>query len=361
MKKITFFICAALALSFTSQSQTLVGVESVEYDPLLERFIVTNGLGSSIAIVNGDGDPSGNVGGDSEADYGMEVMNGVIYAIAGTHVKGFNHSDGSEVMDFTVSGASFLNGMASDGVSRLWVTDFSAKKIHQIDVSDMSAPMMTTIVSNTTSTPNGIVYDEANNRLVFVNWGSNAAIKQVDLTNNTVSVVTTTSLGNCDGIDSDDNGNFYVSSWTPTRITRFTSNFTANEIITAPGLSSPADICYANAIDTLAIPNSNAQTVTFVGFASGVGIEEMQSKELTLTCSPNPVTESSFLEFNLKQSGFCKLEILDQSGRVVYVLLDENLAANQHRVLLTGINLAAGSYVCQLVTPTQVVTTTLVK
>jgi hypothetical protein len=264
-------------------------------------------------------------------------------------------------MDFTVSGASFLNGMASDGVNRIWVTDFSAKKIHEIDVTDMSAPVLTTIVTNTTSTPNGIVYDGTNNRLVFVNWGSAASIKQVDLTDNSVSVITPTSLGNCDGIDSDDNGNFYVSSWTPTRITRFTANFTANEIITAPGLSSPADICYANEIDTLAIPNSFAQTVTFVGFTSGVGIEEMANKELALSCSPNPVNDNSFLQFNLKQSGFCTLEILDQTGRVVYELLNENLASGQHKVLLTGINLSSGSYVCQLKTPTQVVSTTIIK
>jgi hypothetical protein len=361
MKKSTLVLFSALALTFSMNAQTLVGVESVEYDPLLERFIVTNGQDNSIVIVNGDGDPIGEVGGVSEADYGMEVMNGVIYAIAGTHVKGFNHSDGSLLMDFTVSGASFLNGMASDGVNRIWVTDFSAKKIHQIDVTDMSAPVLTTIVTNTTSTPNGIVYDGTNNRLVFVNWGSAASIKQVDLTNNSVSVITPTSLGNCDGIDSDDNGNFYVSSWTPTRITRFTSNFTANEIITAPGLSSPADICYANEIDTLAIPNSFAQTVTFVGFTTGVGIEEMASKELALSCSPNPINDNSFLQFNLKQSGFCILEILDQTGRVVYELLNENLAAGQHKVLLTGINLSAGSYICQLKTPTELVSTTIIK
>jgi hypothetical protein len=361
MKKSVVVFFSAVALSFSMQSQTLVGVESVEYDPLLERFIVTNGQNNSIAIVNGDGDPIGEVGGDSEADYGMEVMNGVIYAIAGSHVKGFNHSDGSLLMDFTVSGASFLNGMASDGVNRIWVTDFSAKKIHEIDVTDMAAPVLTTIVSNTTSTPNGIVYDGANNRLIFVNWGSSAAIKQVDLTDNSVSVVTATSLSNCDGIDGDDNGNFYVSSWTPTRITRFTSNFTANEIITAPGLSSPADICYANEIDTLAIPNSFAQTVTFVGFTPSTDIEEAAKRELELTCSPNPISNNSFLQFYLKQSGFCKLEIVDQMGRVVYVLLDENLPAGQHKVLLTEINLAAGSYVCQLKTPTESVSTTIVK
>ena len=71
--------------------------------------------------------------------------------------------------------------------------------------------MVTQIVSNTVSTPNGIVYDGENNRLIFVNWGSNAAIKAVDLSDNSVSTLTTTTLGNCDGIDNDSYGNYYVS------------------------------------------------------------------------------------------------------------------------------------------------------
>jgi hypothetical protein len=46
---------------------------------------------------------------------------------------------------------------------------------------------------------------------------------------------------------------------------------------------------------------------------------------------------------------------------VVYELLNENLAAGQHKVLLTGINLSAGSYICQLKTPTELVSTTIIK
>ena len=74
-------------------------------------------------------------------------------------------------------------------------------------------------------------------------------------------------LGNCDGIDKDGLGNYFVASWSPNRITKYSPDFTVSEIITvAGGLSSAADICYANENDTLAIPNSGNTTVVYVGF-----------------------------------------------------------------------------------------------
>ena len=62
-------------------------------------------------------------------------------------------------MSKTISGAVFLNGMASNGVDKLWVTDFSAKKVHELNVADLANPTSTVIVAATGSTPNGICFD----------------------------------------------------------------------------------------------------------------------------------------------------------------------------------------------------------
>ncbi len=82
------------------------------------------------------------------------------------------------------------------------------------------------LVSNTVFTPNGIVYDPAQDRLVVVAWGANAAITEVDKETGVMSTLTTTALTNIDGITIDCNGNFLVASWTPAAITRFESTFT---------------------------------------------------------------------------------------------------------------------------------------
>lgn len=325
-------------------AQNLSQVESVEYDAVAGRFLASNG--SSIVEVDGDGNEVAFFGTTAQAEYGMEIMNGVLFAIDNNRVKGFNLGDGSQLMNLQITGASFLNGMASDGVNRIWVTDFSVKKIHQIDVSDINNPTYTTIVANTTSTPNGIVYDGVNNRLLFVNWGSSAAIKAVDLTNNSVSTVTSTNLGNCDGIDSDSYGNFFVSSWSPTRITKFNSDFSTNQIITAPGISSPADICYAQSIDTLAIPNSGNSTITYVGFTAPTNIESLSSA-FSLSCYPNPLSEKSIISFSIEKSSDVEITFLDMQGRKVQTILKEHLVSGDHKILLTGMDIPAGNYLCK--------------
>src|SRR5690606_33069188 len=129
-----------------------------------------------------------------QASYGMEVMNNTLFAIDGNTVYGYDLTSESEVMQISIAGAAFLNGMASDGNNRLWVTDFSAKRIHEIDVSDYENPQAALVVANTLTTPNGIVYDEVEDRLIFVNWGQNAPVKQVSLPGYEVSTIVTTAL-----------------------------------------------------------------------------------------------------------------------------------------------------------------------
>ena len=327
-------------------AQVLNSAESVEYDPVNGRFLASNG--SSVIIVDGNGDEVDFFGADPEADYGMEVMNGVLFTIVGGNVMGYDANTGDEVLSVTISGANFLNGMASDGDHRLWVTDFGAKTIHEIDVTDLNNPVPTMVVDNTVSTPNGIVYDATMNRLVFVNWSGSSKIKAVNLDTYEVTTLLTTELGNCDGIDNDNDGNFFVSSWTPTRITKFSNEFTTDEIITVPGLSSPADICYAEEIDTLAIPNSGNNTIVYVGFGTVSDIISSENEAFAFDFSPNPVSQQTAITFYLPHQAMTQLDIIDQQGRLVQQLISENLSGGQHRVLLAGIDLAPGAYCFRL-------------
>jgi len=341
-------------------AQVFSSIESVEYDAVNSRFLVSNG--NRVIEANGDGEEVAFFGTAPRSDYGMEVMNGNLFTIVGSSVRAYELITGLEVMNVSISGAQFLNGMASDGVNRIWVTDFGGKRIHELDVTDMANPVVTTIVANTVNTPNGIVYDADDNRLVFAGWGSNAKIKQVDLSDYVVTELISTSISNIDGIDDDNDGNFYISSWSPTaRITRYDNVFSAGEIITAPGLSSPADICYAKEIDTLAIPNTGNQTLTFIGFATSSVSEQTNIEPIGVGCMPNPVTDQSVISIELLRSGFTEVTISDLSGRIIHTLLSENLSAGSHKVLLYGIEIPQGVYICSVGQEGLAATTVLVR
>ena len=341
-----FLFTIFLTVGISASSQSLQNVESVEYDHQNQRFLVSNG--SSIIAID---QPTGDLSffGNGTASHGMEVMNGNLFAISSGVVLGYDLGDGSEVMNLSITGSGFLNGMASDGESTLWVTDFSNDRIYEIDVTALENPTWEIVVDNTVSTPNGIVYDEQNNRLVFVNWGSNAPIKAVDLTDYSVTTLTETNLGNCDGIDNDSANNFYVSSWSPLRITKFNSEFSGMpEIIEAPGIASPADICYAQEIDTLAIPNSGNNTVTFVGFSTPVNVEKVEAELFNFQIFGNPVNPQSYLSFECETASEVSLKIMDINGKTVANLINNQRIAGKYKILLNGIYLEKGVYFAKL-------------
>ncbi len=324
-------------------AQSLSGVESVEYDPVNGQYL-TSSDGTSIVAIAPNGALS-HFGTGLQADYGMEVVNGTLFTIVGGSVKGYDLTSATEVMAMPISGAGFLNGMGNNGTDRLWVSDFSAKKIYEVDISNLNSPSYTTVVSNTVSTPNGIVHDDANNRILFVNWGSNAAIKAVDLTGHGVSnVVANTGLGNIDGIDKDSEGNWYISSWSPARITKYGNDFSTTETITVPGISNPADICYAPETDTLAIPGGNQ--VLFVGFeSSSVGLDGARAED------PFRVHYHDgfpIVRFELHENQDAVFEILDQGGQNVYTVLEGPQTEGLHSVVLSSIGLYPGAYLCRL-------------
>lgn len=338
-------------LCYTLSAQNLTGIESVEFDAINHRFLVGNGnnivevdaTGSPIAVFTGDG---------PKADYGMEVIGSTLFTVVGSSVRAYDLATGSQLSSITISGASFLNGMAADGANRVWVTDFGGLKIYELDYTDLANPSYTTVVSNTGITPNGICYDEANNRLVFVAWsGTSSDITAVSLLDYATStLVANASLNSIDGIDNDSEGNYYLASWSPQRITKYAPDFSVSEVITiAGGLNNPADIAYAEEIDTLLIPNTGNNTVRVIGFQTS-DITNVDAAKAELSCFPNPVTENSVLTFVTVQSGLVKVEILDMQGKTVHELLAENLPAAKHRIVVGELPIASGSYVWRLKT-----------
>lgn len=345
MKHFLIFL-SCFSLSFSINAQTLQSVESVEYDASHDRFFVSNS--NNIIARNSDGSLS--YFGNGAASAGMEVMGNTLFAIDGSSVRGFDLTTEEQVMSINIPGASFLNGMTNDGDQNLYVTDFSTKKIHKINVADLSAPTSEIIVANTVSTPNGIIYDGDNNRLIFVNWSSSAKIKAVDLSDNSVSTLITTPYSNIDGIDEDNEGNYYISYWSSgTKISKYDANFVNPPLtISATGLSNPADICYAKAIDTLAIPHSGNQ-LSFIGFDPIASVDlDILDEDFQLSVYPNPIQENSKISFTLKNTSDVNLQIYDQKGQLLHVLLNGKQVRGIHHVMLEGLALPKGIFFAYL-------------
>lgn len=258
MKKI-ISLFAFTVVMMALQAQTFNEPESVEYDAVSNRYLVSNtGNGSILSVLPG-GNPSVFKTGISPSPYGLEIMSGVVYVCCGGFIKGYDLQSGALVTNIN-TGATFLNGITHDNDGNLFATDFSGKRIYRIKPASNTFNIM---AQNLVQSPNGILYDEAENRLLFVNWGSNAPIKSLNLLDSVVATIATTNLSNCDGIARDGNGNYYVSNWGNNSVVKFNGTFSNSPSTVVSGLNKPADICISIIDDLLAIPNSGNNTVVF--------------------------------------------------------------------------------------------------
>lgn len=339
MKSLLTFCLSALVVPCLL-AQSLVGVESVEYDPINNRYLASSDNNSIISIA-----PNGALsyfGSGTQASHGMEVFDGRIFVIDGSNIRCFDLTTETMLFSQPIAGAVFLNGMTSNGTDSIWFTDFTGKDIYAMNVDQPQNYTM--VVQNIQEQPNGIAYDGDNNRCVFVTWGT-GKVKAMNLNTYAVSnIIANTGLSNIDGIDRNGAGEWFISAWTPASIRKYNSDFSAVvENLNVPGISSPADICYAPETDTLAIPGANQ--VIFVGFEStSVGIdEELFETHRIYYSNGYPV-----VQFELSTAQEVSFDILDMGGRVVFNAMQGPQSQGKQTVVLSSVGLYSGNYLCRV-------------
>lgn len=327
-------------VSFSLFGQSYSGPESAEYDYANSRWLIANTTSHQVLARNSSGVLTVFATGLVSGPYGIEIVGDVLYCCSGSSIKGYALSTGENVFNVNV-GATFLNGLTHDASGNLYATDFSGKKIYKVITATQA---FSVIASSLVQSPNGIVYDQANNRCVFVNWGSNAPIKAIDLTTNTVTTILTTTYSNCDGVSRDAAGNYYISNWGNQSVIKYNSDFTSSPTVVASGLSSPADI-FVNTVDNvLAIPNSGNNTVTFVTLPD-LGDADFENAVLDkVSISPNPISKLSKLKFDLPTTMHVSGTIYDVNGKVVSQLTFIDKTMQNGEVALAVSELNSGVY-----------------
>lgn len=259
MKQI-YFLSLLMLLAGVSQSQSFSSPESVDFDAVRGRWIVAqNGSGEIHVFQPQTNTLSVLATGITSGPHGIECVGDTVFCCDGSRIRGYNLLTGTQVFNLNL-GATFLNGLTYDGNGGLYATDFSAKKIYRIQIASSSA----TAIATTPYQPNGIYFDGAQNRCVFVNWGTNARIQAIDLATNAITDLYVSTFNNIDGITRDMAGRWYISTWGGNALRRFDPDFANAPVSVLTGLSSPADIDINAAGDSIGIPNSgSANNVVF--------------------------------------------------------------------------------------------------
>lgn len=269
MKRLLAALLACAAVG--AQAQTLSGPESVEHHPRTGRLLISNTTGGNILARDSAGTLS-EFSADPTSPYGIELLSGVLYVLDSGFLRGYDIDSAQRVVNLQIANASFLNGITSDGISKLYISDFSSnpKKIVVVDVANIAAPAQS-VLTTLTPTPNGLVYDRANQRLLIATWGT-ARVLSYDLVagGTPATLINVTGYSNIDGIALDCNGAIHIAAWSCPGgggcLRRFDPPFTLSSTPIAEGtaLSAPADIDFLARTGEIAIPESSANRLAFV-------------------------------------------------------------------------------------------------
>ena len=296
-------------------AQTLSSIEAAEYEPNSNRWLVSNG--SSILVTDDEG-VTWSTFGNGGATHGMEVLGTTLFAIQSNVIHAYDVVTGNELGSLSPPGAGFLNGMGSESSTQgdlLVVSDFSLGRLLKVDVSDPSNMTVTTLVSNTGTTPNGVTIK--NGIATVVNWYGNADILQVDIATGAVTtLIDGTGLSNCDGVDWA-NESLVVSSWNPQRITRFSPDPTtegewlSETLVQGNSISNPADLSVNSAEDRFAVACSGNNTVYFGN------LENTAEIRLVNIPQAGAIMDSEGLVLQSSTPGVWIIRGLDLTGRVL--------------------------------------------
>ena len=158
--------------------------------------------------------------------------------------------DKNEIIErIQVEGAGFLNDIAEGPAGTIYVSDTRNSSIFKRDATGLIHKWMNT---PQLEYPNGLLV--VDNDLYVAAWGREEPgnVLRVNLDSKEIEKVSNLGLGNLDGIQRVNKGEFYVSDWATGRIYLVSENKESIEIITSQ--KSAGDILYLKDLKQIVIP-----------------------------------------------------------------------------------------------------------
>jgi len=200
--------------------------ESVVYDAKRNRLYVSNVNGNGM-VVDGNGYISTlSLEGKLlelhwldglNAPKGMAIVDDILYVADINQVLAVDLAKQVIIQRYPAPNAAFLNDVAAGEDGSIYISDMITNTIYRIKEGQISS----WLVDPQLESPNGLLVE--GDQLIVATWGNmtdglNTAIpgqlKTVSLTTKQIkSMGDGTSMGNLDGLESDGNGDYFVTDW----------------------------------------------------------------------------------------------------------------------------------------------------
>ncbi|MCP4631377.1 MAG: T9SS type A sorting domain-containing protein [candidate division Zixibacteria bacterium] len=343
---IVFGVLLLTVVVAPTQAQNLLNnPESVVYDSLHNRYLVSNWATGDIVQIDEFGD-------QTYFDTTLTRIAGILNVRDTLFVASnldpyvglvaYDLQTDTMLFYLPVPSVGLLNDLDYDTSGHIFMSDYWDHKLWRVDVGAMSC----TLFVDTLSWPNGVLCDIPNNRLLVVsNDPGLRTILGVDLTDGSVSIVANVNGYSGDGLSWDDRGYLYVSSWTYNCCYRYDTLFTNPPELVSSGHDAPADIYINPRGNILCVPNFYRNTVDFIEvYPSSVDEFPVPGRVELIQNYPNPFNASTTIEYNLDTPSQLSIDVFDVMGKRVSNLFNGNQSSGQHKITWDADKFSTGVY-----------------
>ena len=343
------FVLAAIIPATASFAQNLFnGPESVAFDSLYDRYLVSNYHDGSIVQADTNGNQSYFVTGLDHC-LGNTIIGNTLYVstidsmFLYSSVIGIDLATAQVVSNFYIPCLEHLDGQTADSSGFLYAADTWGRIVKINPVTGGYSIFATDVL---TPGLQDIIFDPQNNRLLAVSYYQNAPVQGIDLGDSSVYTVVNTSFGNLDGITRDQFGNTYVATHSNNgTVYRYDPEFALGPELISSGHQGPAGIEYNQRDNILAVPNFYGNTVDFIPIeVTSADNNEIPDYFNVLRNYPNPFNSYTVIEFSLTEPEEVTLEIFDNLGRRIETLSNTNYPPGEHSVIWNTKGISSGIY-----------------
>ncbi len=243
-------VAAIITLILLSRKDPLNGPESIAFDAVGNRFLISNTLGKSIVALSLDEQYSPFLDEGLEEPRGIIIRAGKLYVADKNAIKIVDPEKAVIIDTLKIPGAVMLNDLAFTKTGIIYTTDTGGDCVYVIDPI---ANKMQKLTSPLLKKPNGIVYDMPRDQMFVVCFKEKSPILSVSTLDNRISIFKDTIYDYLDGIAIDDLGRIYITSWGQDMIFEIPQE--QNRYLpTFKGIKDAADIFYYLPANQLIVP-----------------------------------------------------------------------------------------------------------
>ncbi|HCM16263.1 MAG: SMP-30/gluconolactonase/LRE family protein [Candidatus Cloacimonadaceae bacterium] len=244
-------IIAALIYILAGDRNNLLNKpESVVYDSVDERFLISNVGDGSIVAMDNNGKFSEFISEGLRAPKGMLLIGDLLYITDPTQIHVVKVSEAKIIESYPIAEAMGLNDITVDEYGNLYITDTTGNSIFVFDPQNKTQKR---ISHELMVAPNGIVYDRPRWQMLIVGNTEHSPILSLDTRDMSINIFKDTMYSNLDGIAIDDLGRIFFSSWKEKMIIQIPQE--QNRFITdLTGYDGAADIYYHLPTNELIVP-----------------------------------------------------------------------------------------------------------